>query len=97
MKQIPRQPLQVQSSRRPLYEETYYISSLRDNYLTLISDNMEILELPLGLIQDNVKIGCPIRLRLEYDHKRQQADDHRFKTIQKELYEEFREHPPQHD
>ena len=52
---------------------------------------MEILELPLGLIQESVKLGSPIKLRLEYDHKRQQTDDNRFKTIQKELYNEFRE------
>jgi hypothetical protein len=48
---------------------------------------MEILELPLGLIQENIKLGSPIKLRLEYDQKRQQSDEHRFKTIQKELYE----------
>lgn len=82
-KHIPRQQGSSPSSAKPIYEETYYISSLRDNYLTLISDNLEVLELPLGLIQDTIKIGCPIRLRLEYDHRRQQTDDHRFKTIQK--------------
>ena len=71
---------------KALYEETYYISSVRDNYLTLISDNMEILELPLGLIQDEVKVGHPIKLRLEYDHKRQQQDETKFKTLQKNLY-----------
>lgn len=77
------------SNTRPLYEETYYISSIRENYLTLISDNMEILELPLGLIREDIKIGHPIKLKLEYDIKRQQSDDNRFKTIQKDLYKEF--------
>lgn len=38
LKQIP--PQEGSSQSKPLYEETYYISSLRDNYLTLISDNM---------------------------------------------------------
>jgi hypothetical protein len=50
---------------------------------------MEILELPLGLIREDIKIGHPIKLKLEYDVKRQQTDDNRFKTIQKDLYKEF--------
>ena len=50
---------------------------------------MEILELPLGLIKDDIKIGYPIKLKLEYDVKRQQSDDNKFKTIQKDLYKEF--------
>lgn len=52
---------------------------------------MEILELPLGLIKEDVKLGHPIKLKLEYDVKRQQVDDNRFKTIQKDLYKEFQQ------
>ena len=55
-----------------------------------MSDSLEILELPLGLIRENVKIGYPIKMRLEYDSARQQSDDIRFKGIQKRIYEEFK-------
>ncbi len=43
----------------------------------------------MGLIREDIKVGHPIRLKLEYDSKRQQTDDNRFKTIQKDLYKEF--------
>ena len=57
----------------------------------LLSDNMEVLELPLGLIREEIKIGHPIKLRLEYDEKRMQTDDIKFKTVQKQLYKEFKQ------
>ena len=41
--------------------------------------------------KEDVKLGHPIKLKLEYDVKRHQVDDNRFKTIQKDLYKEFQQ------
>jgi hypothetical protein len=68
-----------------LYEETYHLANLRENYLVLISDTMHIVELPVGLLKANVSIGDPIKLKLEFDFKRAQIDRKRFVSIQENL------------
>lgn len=46
------------------YEETYYLTSLRENYLVLISDTKHVIEMPVGLIKENLSIGDPVKLKL---------------------------------
>lgn len=59
---------------KTLYDEIYYVSGIKENYFMMISDNMQLLELPLGLVKEEVKLGQPIRVRLETDGKRWQTD-----------------------
>jgi len=39
---------------------------------------MHVIELPVGLLKANISIGDPIRLKLESDVKRMQADRRKF-------------------
>lgn len=50
---------------------------------------MHIIELPVGLLKSNVSIGDPIKLKLEFDIKRAQADRKKFITIQENLVNEL--------
>ena len=50
---------------------------------------MQVLELPIGIVRNDVKIGDPVRMKLEYDKKRMEGDRKRFENLQKGLQEEF--------
>ena len=57
----------------------------------MISDNMHIIELPVGLLKANVAIGDPIKLKLEFDAKRANADRRKFYGLQEELIKQYTE------
>lgn len=50
---------------------------------------MHIIELPVGLLKSDVSIGDPIKLKLEFDTKRAQADRRKFVSVQENLLKEF--------
>lgn len=52
---------------------------------------MHIIELPVGLMKANVAIGDPIKLKLEFDTKRAQADQRKFISVQENLIKELSE------
>jgi hypothetical protein len=65
------------------------VSSFRENFLILVSDNLQVIELPVGVMQENIKIGDPVKLKLELDIKRAESDIKKFQSIQEGLLQEF--------
>ena len=51
--------------------------------MLLLSDSMKIIELPLGIIKNEVKIGDPIKLKLEFDVNRIEQDRKKFQNLQR--------------
>ena len=72
-------------SQQFLYEETYHLANVRENYLVMVSDSMHVIEIPVGLIKGKVAIGDPIKLKLEIDTKRAESDQKKFQSLQENL------------
>ena len=86
LQNISLEPVEPTSS---LYEETYYITGIKENYLVLLSDSMQVLELPIGIIKGDVKIGDPVRMKLELDKMRVETDRKKQTNLQKDLQDQF--------
>ena len=40
---------------KPFYEETFYITGMKENYLLLLSDTNQVLEFPVGMFTTQVE------------------------------------------
>jgi hypothetical protein len=56
MKSSVKSNQRVKKINKPFYEETYYITGMKENYLLLLSDTNQVLEFPIGMFTTQAEI-----------------------------------------
>ena len=49
MKSSVKSSHRLKKLNKPFYEETFYITGMKENYLLLLSDTNQVLEFPIGM------------------------------------------------